>query len=184
MGDFGHQTAQNQWWKGRKEPLDSGAAKSSGACEAKLQAFPFARSLCRTPFSRPLSPPPFPHLHSATVPRMNEQCDCFCSFVMISPQENPSQCVPFITGGSGWNLDETMQKATAWNMPITPAVAKDWTTYTKLPLQVRSTFYWWVLLTKLAGVSRGLERYLMNVREHVLDVSVVFPTFFSSLIRP
>ncbi|CAK9078696.1 unnamed protein product [Durusdinium trenchii] len=71
---------------------------------------------------------------------------CFGDYFWYPPgcRENPSQCVPFITGGSGWNLDETMQKATAWNMPITPAVAKDWTTYTKLPLQVRSTFYWWV----------------------------------------
>ena len=37
-----------------------------------------------------------------------------------------------------------MQKATAWNMPLAPAVAKDWSTYTNLPMQVLSTFYWWV----------------------------------------
>eukprot|EP00913_Durusdinium_trenchii_P003767 g3488.t1 len=40
--------------------------------------------------------------------------------------------------------EETMQKATAWNMPLAPAVAKDWSTYTNLPMQVLSTFYWWV----------------------------------------
>lgn len=37
-----------------------------------------------------------------------------------------------------------MQKSTAWNMPLAPVVAKNWSVYTYLPLQVRSTFYWWI----------------------------------------
>ena len=41
--------------------------------------------------------------------------------------------------------EETMQKATGWNMPLAPVVAHDWSTFTKLPLSVRSVFYWWVL---------------------------------------
>ena len=36
-----------------------------------------------------------------------------------------------------------MQKAAAWNMPLAPAVAKTWGDYTKLPLEIGSTFYWW-----------------------------------------
>ena len=61
----------------------------------------------------------------------------------IRTEEGPSKCVIFFTGGSGWNLEETMQKTTAWNMPLTPAVAKTWGDYTKLPKQMGSTFYWW-----------------------------------------
>jgi len=57
--------------------------------------------------------------------------------------------VPFFTAGNGWNLEETMQKATAWNMPLAPAVAKTWGNFTQLPLQIDSTFYWWVLRQQL-----------------------------------
>ena len=32
----------------------------------------------------------------------------------IWSEDEPSKCVIFFTGGSGWNLEETMQKATAW----------------------------------------------------------------------
>jgi len=41
-------------------------------------------------------------------------------------------------------MEETMQKAAGWNMPLSPVVAIDWDRFTKLPLQHRSTFYWWV----------------------------------------
>lgn len=71
---------------------------------------------------------------------------CWDEYFWYPPacREGPSKCVIFFTGGSGWNLEETMQKATAWNMPLTPAVAKTWGDYTKLPKQMGSTFYWWV----------------------------------------
>ncbi|CAK9106006.1 unnamed protein product [Durusdinium trenchii] len=71
---------------------------------------------------------------------------CFNDYFWYPPacRENSSRCVLFVTAGNGWNLEETMQKSTAWNMPLAPVVAKNWSVYTYLPLQVRSTFYWWV----------------------------------------
>ena len=63
----------------------------------------------------------------------------------------------FFTGGNGWNLEETMQKATAWNMPLAPAVAKTWGNFTQLPLQIDSTFYWWVLRQHLPTGGELLE---------------------------
>ena len=35
-----------------------------------------------------------------------------------------------------------MQKATVWNMPIAPIVAKDWGSFVDLPKQVKSTENW------------------------------------------
>jgi len=71
---------------------------------------------------------------------------CWDDYFWYAPacRDKPSKCVIFFTGGSGWNLEETMQKATAWNMPLAPAVAKTWGNFTQLPLQIDSTFYWWV----------------------------------------
>lgn len=36
-----------------------------------------------------------------------------------------------------------MQKAAWYNMPIAVAVAKLWSDYTTLPMQVKSSFFWW-----------------------------------------
>eukprot|EP00435_Cladocopium_sp_Y103_P025013 s2847_g6.t1 len=36
-----------------------------------------------------------------------------------------------------------MQKATVWNMPIAPIVAKNWGSFVDLPKQVACLFYWW-----------------------------------------
>ena len=76
----------------------------------------------------------------------------FCGMFMLGSvgwvskdsEDDASMCVVFFTGGSGWNMEETMQKAAGWNMPLSPVVAIDWDRFTKLPLQHRSTFYWWV----------------------------------------
>eukprot|EP00439_Symbiodinium_sp_Y106_P078524 s201_g17.t1 len=38
-------------------------------------------------------------------------------------QTNPHQCVPYVTASDGWALQATMQKATAWHMPLAEAVA-------------------------------------------------------------
>ena len=37
-------------------------------------------------------------------------------------------------------LDEVMQKATSFNMPLALGVAKDWS---QLPRHVTCAFYWW-----------------------------------------
>jgi len=41
---------------------------------------------------------------------------CWDEYFWYPPacRDEPSKCVIFFTGGSGWNLEETMQKATAW----------------------------------------------------------------------
>ena len=65
-------------------------------------------------------------------------------WVSKDSEDDASMCVVFFTGGSGWNMEETMQKAAGWNMPLSPVVAIDWDRFTKLPLQHDSTFYWWV----------------------------------------
>lgn len=69
---------------------------------------------------------------------------CWDGYFWYPPacRDDASKCVIFFTGG--WNMEETMQKAAGWNMPLSPVVAIDWDRFTKLPLQHRSTFYWWV----------------------------------------
>ncbi|CAE7834478.1 unnamed protein product, partial [Symbiodinium sp. CCMP2592] len=52
-----------------------------------------------------------------------------------------SKCVPYVTGGSGWWLDDTMQKATAYDIPMALGVARD---LGALPKQRTTTFYAWV----------------------------------------
>ena len=43
------------------------------------------------------------------------------------------------SAGAGWTIEGTMQKATMWNMPIAPIVAKDWGSFVDLPKQAVST---------------------------------------------
>lgn len=71
---------------------------------------------------------------------------CFDGYFWYPPacRDNSSKCIVFFTGGNGWNIEETMQKSTTWNIPIAPAVAKSWSEYVKLPLTHDSSFYWWV----------------------------------------
>ncbi|CAK9044742.1 unnamed protein product [Durusdinium trenchii] len=59
-------------------------------------------------------------------------------------RNNYSKCLLYFTGGAGWSIEMTMQKATWWQMPIAAAVARDWAAFVALPTQVMSTFYWWV----------------------------------------
>ena len=39
---------------------------------------------------------------------------------------------------------ETMQKVTAFNIPMASTTAIDYTAFTELPKQVKSVFYWWI----------------------------------------
>eukprot|EP00913_Durusdinium_trenchii_P014727 g13816.t1 len=64
----------------------------------------------------------------------------------ISPacRAQHDRCIPFFTGGDGWDIEGYLQKSTSWNMPMAIAVAASWTDYQLLPLQFKSLFYWWV----------------------------------------
>ncbi|CAK9089936.1 Uncharacterized protein SCF082_LOCUS42432, partial [Durusdinium trenchii] len=58
---------------------------------------------------------------------------------------NASQCVPFVTGGSGWSIEEMMQKSVVLYMPLGLAVAAGWTEYTQIPFHYpKMQVYWWV----------------------------------------
>ena len=66
-------------------------------------------------------------------------------WVPPSCRANLSLCVPFVTGGAGWGLEDNMQKATVFNMPWALGTAKSWTEFTQYPfVHPRSTIYWWV----------------------------------------
>lgn len=71
------------------------------------------------------------------------RCDDGFWWTPPSCRANSSQCVPYITGGSGWQVEDMMQKFTFHNMPVAIAVASDWTNYQELPQSGDMTFYWW-----------------------------------------
>lgn len=70
---------------------------------------------------------------------------CWDRYFWLPPscRHDRSKCILFATGGAGWHLAATMQKATVWNMPIAPVVAKDWASFVEIPRQVTCLFYWW-----------------------------------------
>ncbi|CAL1162950.1 unnamed protein product [Cladocopium goreaui] len=70
---------------------------------------------------------------------------CFLGYFWFAPscRANPLECYTYITAGPGYGYEHTMQKATWYNMPMAVAVAKLWSDYTTLPMQVKSSFYWW-----------------------------------------
>lgn len=70
---------------------------------------------------------------------------CWDGYFWLPPacRTDHSKCILFVTGGAGWTIEGTMQKATVWNMPIAPIVAKDWGSFVDLPKQVACLFYWW-----------------------------------------
>ncbi|CAK8994853.1 Soluble TNF receptor II (Cytokine response-modifying protein B) [Durusdinium trenchii] len=71
---------------------------------------------------------------------------CFEEFFWLAPKcRGLGRCVMFFTGGDGWNLEDSMQKATAWQLPLRMAVAKSQEDLVALPREVSpSLFYWWV----------------------------------------
>ena len=68
---------------------------------------------------------------------------CPDDYFWLSPtcRDDSSRCVPYVTGGSGWGVDDLMQKVTSYDMPVAIGVAKSWST---LPREVNVFFYWWV----------------------------------------
>jgi len=71
------------------------------------------------------------------------RCDDNYWWLPPACRSNPSTCVPWITGGTGWSVEEFMQKFTTWNMPVAVGVAATWGDYTTLPLAGNMAFYWW-----------------------------------------
>lgn len=73
---------------------------------------------------------------------------CFEDFYWYAPAcrglSTATTCLMFFTGGDGWNMEEGMHKAAAWNMPLVIGVAKTDQDYAALPFEVSSIFYWWV----------------------------------------
>lgn len=71
---------------------------------------------------------------------------CFDDHFWYPPacRNNASTCFVFFTAGNGWDMEGTMQKTTAYNIPMALTVGKNWTLYTQLPPVVDSWFYWWV----------------------------------------
>ncbi|CAE7233751.1 unnamed protein product [Symbiodinium natans] len=67
---------------------------------------------------------------------------CFDNRFWLAPgcRADVFKCVPYVTGGAGWWLDDTMQKAAAYDMPLAVGVARD---LTKLPFQKTMSFYSW-----------------------------------------
>ena len=70
---------------------------------------------------------------------------CIDSWWWASPscRGDTSRCVPYITGGKGWQTEEVMQKSVAFHMPIGQSVAATYTDYTTVPQAGNMIFYWW-----------------------------------------
>lgn len=71
------------------------------------------------------------------------RCDDGYFWLPPSCRANVSKCVPWLTGGTGWDLEQFMQKFTILNMPLAIGIAASWTDYAQLPLSVDMPFYWW-----------------------------------------
>ena len=54
-----------------------------------------------------------------------------------------TKCVPFITGGGGWDVLTTTQQAAAYNMPLALGVAATWSKFLEVPKKYKTMFYWW-----------------------------------------
>lgn len=59
-------------------------------------------------------------------------------------RDEPSKCVPWVTGGEGWDLVSHMQRAIAFNMPWALATAATWDLYIEAPHRHRVLMYGWV----------------------------------------
>ena len=70
---------------------------------------------------------------------------CFDSVWWAAPscRGDTSRCVPYTTGGTGWQTEELMQKSTIFNMPLGMSVAATYGDYTTLPQAGNMVFYWW-----------------------------------------
>ncbi|CAK9007210.1 unnamed protein product [Durusdinium trenchii] len=86
--------------------------------------------------------------HEGVTPLGNGQVigRCFDGYFWYAPvcrTQGSSKCIPFITGGAGWAFQETFQKATFLGMPLAWAVGSNWESYSTLPMELTTIFYWW-----------------------------------------
>ena len=89
----------------------------------------------------------------------------------LAGQVHPLAHVPWITGGTGWSVEEFMQKFTTWNMPVAVGVAATWGDYTTLPLAGNMAFYWWSPdPTFLELAPLRVEFPDFNAREHAQGI--------------
>jgi len=72
---------------------------------------------------------------------------CHADYWWLAPGEcrtsSGLRCVPLITGGNGWNLEQYMQKATVWQIPLAIGVASSFSAFTEIPMSKKCLFYWW-----------------------------------------
>jgi len=71
------------------------------------------------------------------------RCDDGFWWLPPSCRADHTRCIPWITGGVGWAVEEFMQKFTLFNMPVAIAIAATWSDYTQLPLSIDMPLYWW-----------------------------------------
>ena len=71
------------------------------------------------------------------------RCDDGFWWAAPACRSDTTKCIPFISGGSGWGVEDSMQKFTHHNMPVAVGVAISWAKYTTLPLSGDMSFYWW-----------------------------------------
>ncbi|CAK9075314.1 unnamed protein product [Durusdinium trenchii] len=84
-------------------------------------------------------------VHDSTSDAYSARCDDGHWWLSPSCRSNSTLCVPFITGGVGWGIEELMHKSTKLNMPMALGVAASWSAYTEFPfLHPKSHFYWWI----------------------------------------
>eukprot|EP00440_Ansanella_granifera_P025675 gb/GFBE01027882.1/.p1 GENE.gb/GFBE01027882.1/~~gb/GFBE01027882.1/.p1 ORF type:complete len:1137 (+),score=138.99 gb/GFBE01027882.1/:1-3411(+) len=57
-------------------------------------------------------------------------------------RHDPMTCVPLVTAGYGWGVNEYMHKAAAFNIPVAIAVVY-WYAYVELPIHHKLICYWW-----------------------------------------
>ncbi|CAK9086628.1 unnamed protein product [Durusdinium trenchii] len=70
---------------------------------------------------------------------------CFDGYFWRAPtcRSNASSCIAMISGGSGWSVLAHLQQATFHSMPLVWAVGSTWGSFTSLPMEYTTMFYWW-----------------------------------------
>jgi len=76
-------------------------------------------------------------------------------------------CIPHITGGSWW-VEEHMQKATMWEIPLAIAAGSWYSNYLELVRSKRCLFYWWEPSTEFVDLEPRLVTYPPHVESEWL----------------
>jgi hypothetical protein len=75
-------------------------------------------------------------------------------------RNDPTQCILYVTGGDGWQLD-VMQRTAAFSIPLGIAVANSWDNYLLVPKTYKTMFFSWTPDDSLLDLN---------------PVNVIFPT--------